>query len=125
MWSSLSQCLLKFLSPGVPDTYQGTELWDFSLVDPDNRRPVDFDLRAKMLEDLKARAEVGVDLAALARELTETKDDGRVKLYLTWRALRCRRDRAGLFSEGAYLPVEADGTGRDHIFSFIRRHESA
>ena len=114
--NSLAQALVKFTAPGVPDTYQGTELWDFSLVDPDNRQPVDFDLRAQLLDELKAGP---VHL----RELLDAKEDGRVKLYLTWRALCCRRAHPGLFSDGAYLPVEAGGTGRQHVFSFIRRHD--
>ncbi|MFL5342118.1 MAG: malto-oligosyltrehalose synthase [Gemmataceae bacterium] len=114
--NSLSQALVKFTAPGVPDTYQGTELWDFSLVDPDNRRPVDFERRARLLNELKAGSPDLVRLLA-------AKDDGRVKLFLTWKALNCRRDHPGLFSEGAYLPVEAAGAARQHVFSFIRRRD--
>src|SRR5437762_8397008 len=85
MLNSLGQTLLQIAAPGVPDTYQGTALWDFSLVDPDNRRPVDYELRRRMLEDLKARTDVaGQDRSALARELLGAKEDGRVKLYVTW-----------------------------------------
>src|SRR6185503_5810098 len=95
-FNSLSQTLLKLAAPGVPDIYQGAELWDFSLVDPDNRRPVDFDLRAWWLGELvDARA----DHAALARALVESKEDGRVKLYLAHQALTCRRAHAELFRE--------------------------
>src|SRR5262249_39650294 len=103
-------------------TYQGTELWDFSLVDPDNRRPVDYARRGEMLRDLDARvARAGPDRRELARELIRTKEDGRVKLYVTSQALRCRRDHPGLFSAGEYLPAEAAGALRGHVFSFARR----
>jgi (1->4)-alpha-D-glucan 1-alpha-D-glucosylmutase len=108
--------------PGVTDTYQGTELWDFSLVDPDNRRPVDYERRQELLRALQARAaEAGLDRRELARELTHHQQDGRIKLYVTAQALRCRRDHPGLFSTGDYLPAEPTGARRDHVFGFSRR----
>lgn len=122
--NSLAQSLVKLTAPGVPDTYQGTELWDFSLVDPDNRRPVDFERRAALLRDLEQRVAAS-DLATLARELIAARENGCIKLYVTWRALRCRRDNPGLFSDGDYLPVETEGVRKDHIFSFVRRHGPA
>lgn len=118
--NSLSQVLLKITSPGVPDFYQGTELWDFSLVDPDNRRPVDFAARARLLSELQGRE--GDDSLSLPRELLSSWEDGRVKLYLTYKALRYRRDRAKLFAEGDYLPVDAIGPNREHVCAFMRRH---
>jgi len=122
--TSLSQVLLKIASPGVPDTYQGTELWDFSLVDPDNRRPVDYGLRRRLLDELKARAaEVGPGLAEFARQLAASKEDGRVKLYVTWRALHARRDHPGLFTTGEYLPADVVGSRHDHVCAFVRRRE--
>jgi (1->4)-alpha-D-glucan 1-alpha-D-glucosylmutase len=122
--NSLSQVLLKITSPGVPDTYQGTELWDFSLVDPDNRRPVDYALRRRMLDGLKTAAGAGDGrLAEFARGLALTPEDGRVKMYVTWRALRARRDNPGLFTTGEYLPAEVVGSRRDHVCAFARRHE--
>jgi (1->4)-alpha-D-glucan 1-alpha-D-glucosylmutase len=122
MLNSLAQTLLRMASPGVPDTYQGTELWDFSLVDPDNRRPVDYARRFEMLQTLDRRvAEAGADRRALAGELIRAKEDGRVKLYLVSQALRIRRDRAGLFSTGEYLPLEITGDLKDHAFGFARR----
>ncbi|MBV9125898.1 MAG: malto-oligosyltrehalose synthase, partial [Planctomycetes bacterium] len=122
LFNSLSQTLLKITSPGVPDTYQGTELWDFSLVDPDNRRPVDYDLRRQMLNDLKARlADAGTDLAAFARELVQSKEDGRIKLYVTYRGLHWRRDHPGLLANGEYLPAQAMGSRQDHVCAFVRR----
>jgi (1->4)-alpha-D-glucan 1-alpha-D-glucosylmutase len=122
--NSLSQALLKVASPGVPDTYQGTELWDFSLVDPDNRRPVDYGLRRRLLDELKAGAAgAGPRLADFARTLAEQKEDGRVKLYVTWRALHARRDNPGLFTTGDYLPADAVGPRRDHVCAFVRRRD--
>ena len=111
LFNSLSQTLLKLASPGVPDTYQGTELWDFSLVDPDNRRPVDYERRRRMLQDLRSAAEsAGGDLRDLARDLVAAKEDGRIKLYVTHRSLACRRDHPGLFTAGEYVPLAAEGS---------------
>jgi (1->4)-alpha-D-glucan 1-alpha-D-glucosylmutase len=125
LFNSLAQTLLKIAAPGVPDIYQGTELWDFSLVDPDNRRPVDYARRQKLLAGLKAALGRtgdggGEPRLALARELTEHKEDGRIKLYVTRQALRCRREHPGLFTAGEYLPVEAVGRRRDHVCAFLR-----
>jgi (1->4)-alpha-D-glucan 1-alpha-D-glucosylmutase len=120
--NGLAQTLLKITLPGVPDTYQGTELWDFSLVDPDNRRPVDYERRQELLRALQGRAaEAGPERRELARELTHVKQDGRIKLYVTAQALRCRRDHPGLFSTGDYLPAETTGARGDHVFGFSRR----
>jgi (1->4)-alpha-D-glucan 1-alpha-D-glucosylmutase len=124
LFNSLAQTLLKFAAPGVADTYQGTELWDFSLVDPDNRRPVDYELRRNMLADLRGRlANPQTDLVALARELTERKEDGRIKLFVTHRLLELRRALSGLFSAGEYLPVTAAGRRADHLVAFLRQYE--
>ncbi len=102
--------MLKITLPGVPDTYPGTELWDFSLVDPDNRRPVDYERRQELLRALQRRAaEAEPDRRGLARELTHLKEDGRIKLYVTAQALRCRRDHLGLFSTGDSLVVKRTG----------------
>jgi (1->4)-alpha-D-glucan 1-alpha-D-glucosylmutase len=120
--NSLSQTLLRLAAPGAPDTYQGTELWDFSLVDPDNRRPVDYARRRELLSDLDARlAEPGADRRKLARDLLRAKEDGRVKLFVTSQALRCRRDHPGLFSAGEYVPLEVAGETRETAFAFLRR----
>jgi (1->4)-alpha-D-glucan 1-alpha-D-glucosylmutase len=119
LFNSLSQTLLRLAAPGAPDAYQGTELWDFSLVDPDNRRPVDYCRRKQMLAALKRRIESG-DLNRLAQELVASKEDGRIKLYVTHRALQCRRENPGLFTEGAYVPLEAEGPRKDHVFGFAR-----
>jgi (1->4)-alpha-D-glucan 1-alpha-D-glucosylmutase len=122
LYNSLSQTLLKFASPGVPDTYQGTELWDFSLVDPDNRRPVDYERRRRMLRDLRTAIESARgDLRDLGRDLVGTMADGRIKLYVTHRSLACRRDHPGLFTAGDYLPLAAEGPRAAHLFAFARR----
>lgn len=114
--NSLAQTLLKITAPGVPDTYQGTELWDFSLVDPDNRRPVDYDSRVRSLQSIESR---GNDLDAIAHELVEQQNDGRIKLFVTSRALQCRREHAALFM-GKYLPIEVVGKRAAHVFCFAR-----
>ena len=121
LFNSLAQTLLKLAAPGVPDIYQGTELWDYSFVDPDNRRPVDYEVRHRQLTDLQARVRTaGKHLRDLTEELVATRTDGRIKLYIIWRLLTCRRDFPGLFTEGAYVPLDADGPQRDHVFAFQR-----
>ncbi len=119
MLNSLSQALLKIASPGIPDFYQGTELWDYSLVDPDNRRPVDFGLRRRALAGIRERYESGP--APLVEELLQSMEDGRVKLFLIWRALSARRDHAGLFRDGEMVPLAARGRYRKHAVAFARR----
>jgi (1->4)-alpha-D-glucan 1-alpha-D-glucosylmutase len=116
--NSLVQTLLKIASPGRPDFYQGSELWDFSLVDPDNRRPVDFKLRRRLLRDMPAGA--GGDRSALAEELLASWPDGRVKLYLTAEALAFRNREAELFASGRYVPLAATGRLRDKVIGFAR-----
>jgi (1->4)-alpha-D-glucan 1-alpha-D-glucosylmutase len=120
-WSSLSQVLLKLTAPGVPDVYQGDELWCVSLVDPDNRRPVDFARLRAGLAELKRRAEEdGADLRGLVAELLATSADGRIKMYVTWRALDFRRRHGDLFATGAYRPLEASGERAEHVCAFAR-----
>jgi (1->4)-alpha-D-glucan 1-alpha-D-glucosylmutase len=120
-WNSLSQVLLKLTCPGVPDIYQGTELWDLSLVDPDNRRPVDFGVRQGLLSGLKGSIEKsGENLVPLARELLENSWDGRIKLYLIYRTLQARRRAPKVFSEGSYRPLEGEGEKKDHFCAFAR-----
>ncbi len=118
--NSLSQVALKVASPGVPDFYQGSELWDFSLVDPDNRRPVDWARRVEALAWLDARLGDG-ERDLLARELFERCEDGRIKLYVTSQMLRVRRSSPALFSEGDYLALPASGARARHVVAFARR----
>jgi (1->4)-alpha-D-glucan 1-alpha-D-glucosylmutase len=120
-YNGLSQLLLKLASPGVPDSYQGTELWMLTLVDPDNRRPVDYAQRRHVLEAMRERVgEPEADLRAYARELLDASGDGRVKLYVTQRALAFRREHHDLFAEGAYVPLHARGECADHVCAFAR-----
>ena len=118
--NSLAQTLIKITAPGVPDFYQGTELWDLSLVDPDNRRPVDFTLRRRLLADLERALAATTDRAGLAFELFKDKEDGRVKLYLTREALAFRRARPALFAGGEYRPLETRGPLTEHVCAFAR-----
>jgi (1->4)-alpha-D-glucan 1-alpha-D-glucosylmutase len=121
-FNSLAQILLKLTCPGVPDFYQGTELWDFSLVDPDNRHPIDYRRRREILAELQGKvARAGDDLTPLIDELLAAVSDGRVKVYLVYRALGFRRTHEELFARGAYLPLEASGAKRDHVCAFARR----
>ena len=119
--NSLSQTLLKIASPGVPDFFQGTELWDFSFVDPDNRRPVDFRRRMSYLAEMKRQE--SMDLPGLIRDLSMEKEDGRIKLFLIYRLLQIRRENAGLFQKGRYQPIPAEGVHRERIAAFARVHE--
>jgi (1->4)-alpha-D-glucan 1-alpha-D-glucosylmutase len=110
--NSLTQTLLRLTSPGVPDIYQGNEVWDFSLVDPDNRRPVDYKHRREMLASIaKAKPE----------ELLQSWPDGRIKMLLTQRVLQFRREHADLFQSGNYLPLRASGNLADCCISFARQ----
>ncbi|MDB9373539.1 malto-oligosyltrehalose synthase [Nodularia sphaerocarpa] len=118
IFNSLSQTLLKITSPGVPDFYQGTELWDLSMVDPDNRRPVDFEMRQSHLKAIKEQA--ATDILKLINELLATKEDGRIKLFLITQALKARRENLTVFQQGSYLPLEARGKFANHIIAFAR-----
>jgi (1->4)-alpha-D-glucan 1-alpha-D-glucosylmutase len=120
--NSLAQLAAKIASPGVPDIYQGCEMWDLSLVDPDNRRPVDYDLRRRYLREL---AEDRRPRPQLARELYERWADGRIKLLVTQAGLRARRERGDLFTVGAYLPIEVRGTRAENVVAFARSHGGA
>jgi (1->4)-alpha-D-glucan 1-alpha-D-glucosylmutase len=149
MLNSLSQLVLKIASPGVADFYQGTERWDLHLVDPDNRRPVDFTVRAAMLEQLRPwldgvpapgaahaaprtakerpgpvvtqdEPSAGQRVAAV-REMLTNWTDGRIKLFLTALGLRLRRAHADLFLSGDYLPLPAQIAVAGDVVAFARR----
>jgi (1->4)-alpha-D-glucan 1-alpha-D-glucosylmutase len=122
LWNSLAQMLLKITAPGVPDFYQGTELWDFSLVDPDNRRPVDFAKRVMLLEELQ-RMESNAPVS-LVHELVSQPQDGRIKLYILYKTLNFRRAHPNLFAQGTYRPLTVSGARRDHVVTFARRFEN-
>lgn len=118
VFNSLSQILLKYTVPGVPDTYQGTELWDLSMVDPDNRRPVNYEQRIAILKNLKKQ--VKIDNLKLINELLSTKEDGRIKLFITYKLLQARQQKVELFQKGNYLPLEVVGQFKNHIVAFAR-----
>jgi (1->4)-alpha-D-glucan 1-alpha-D-glucosylmutase len=117
--NSLSQTLCKLTAPGVPDIYQGNELLDFSLVDPDNRRPVDYARRTRLLAELAAH---GAADPKFARALLAHLSDGRAKLYVTWKALQFRKAHSALFASGEYLPAEVAGVRASHLCAYTRRY---
>jgi (1->4)-alpha-D-glucan 1-alpha-D-glucosylmutase len=125
MLSSLSQVLLKLTVPGVPDLYQGTELWSFDLVDPDNRRPVDYALRARMLDEIASGAANAETLAAYVRGLLDTIEDARIKLYFTWKLLRLRTELDAVFRHGDYVPLRVAGAQSDCVIAFARSFDGA
>jgi (1->4)-alpha-D-glucan 1-alpha-D-glucosylmutase len=117
-WNSLSQVLLKLTCPGVPDTYQGNELWDFSLVDPDNRRPVDYARRRELFDQIAASGqESTVDLISC---LLQGPEDGRIKMHLIWKALCLRQEHPDVFERGGYSPAVVTGAKADHVLAFSR-----
>jgi (1->4)-alpha-D-glucan 1-alpha-D-glucosylmutase len=114
--NSLAQLTLKLTSPGNPDFYQGTELWDFSLVDPDNRRPVDFAVRKQMIANLRM---ANTDPLRSCIELQETYQDGRIKMWISMRGMEFRREHAALFHKGNYIPLESSDFNQ-HVCAFAR-----
>lgn len=126
-WNALAMTVLKCSVPGVPDFYQGNELVELSLVDPDNRRPVDFALRRRLLVELQALRGDGASpiapaaLAAMARQ----PEDGRLKLWLAWRLLTLRREQPALWRDGSYVALRVLGDKRRHALAFARRTPQA
>jgi len=112
MFNSFGQLILKFTCPGIPDIYQGTELWDLNLVDPDNRRAVDYDIRMKMLKQDKSFG-----------ELINTFQTGEVKLKLMHQLLQIRNQYHEIFTHGEYVPLHIDGKYNDHVLGFMRKHD--
>ena len=128
MVSSLSQLVLKVASPGVADYYQGTELWEQSLVDPDNRRPIDFAARRRWLDEMAAPLAAaagkshGPGPAGLVGQLLRDWPDGRIKLFLTVAGMRARRDAPLLFLDGDYVALAVEGFATRHTVACLRRH---
>lgn len=118
--NSLAQLVIKIASPGVPDFYQGTELWNLRLVDPDNRNPVDYELRSRLLDELLAM-ECAQGAAAVCRDVLRDLSDGRIKLWVTHRGLALRKRRHALFRHGEYVPLRATGSAQEHVIAFLRR----
>jgi (1->4)-alpha-D-glucan 1-alpha-D-glucosylmutase len=122
LYTALAQLLLKLTAPGVPDLYQGQELWDFSLVDPDNRRPVDYARRQRLLAELESVVAQGTaSLHALAERLGRSPRDERLKLFVTWRVLQFRRKHQALFQDGDYVALQSIGTQAQHVCAFARQ----
>lgn len=119
MCNALAQTVLRLTVPGVPDTYQGTELWDDSLVDPDNRRPVDFKARQGSLRQFRT-GRAGRNGGAVPRNLWAERRDGRIKQYLLWRLLHLRRERPDVFLRGCYVPLAIAGERAAHVLAFAR-----
>ncbi|MEJ8757296.1 malto-oligosyltrehalose synthase [Pontibacter sp. H259] len=119
---SLNQLLLKLTCPGVPDIYQGCEFWDLSLVDPDNRRKVDYSLRQEALDKLQAPATS--EQAKLHQQLLQQPENGHVKLYLLFRTLKARKALHTVFEQGEYIPLVATGTYKAHVLAFARKYKN-
>ncbi len=122
--NSLAQIVLKSAVPGIPDFYQGNELWELSLVDPDNRRPVDFDQRAGYLNALLALSE-REGPGAVCREVLGNLADGRAKLWTTHRALQLRQQEHAIFRRGEYIPLEVAGDRQQNVIAFLRRDSAS
>jgi (1->4)-alpha-D-glucan 1-alpha-D-glucosylmutase len=123
LWNALSRLVVHLTAPGVPDVYQGDELWFQALVDPDNRRPVDWELRSARLAEVRNACDQGLDgvpAPDILRRWREQMDDGMLKLYLTNRLLRLRRDESAAFVDASYTPLRADGAFGKHILAYRR-----
>jgi (1->4)-alpha-D-glucan 1-alpha-D-glucosylmutase len=128
VFNSLAQVVLKIASPGVPDFYQGTELWQLDFTDPDNRRPIDFNVRQQLLTEMRPwlqlaeKHEGSEALATYVADLLHCAHDGRIKMFVTAAGLRLRRAWADVFVDGAYLPLTVNGTAATHVVAFARQH---
>lgn len=116
--NSLAQVLLKFTLPGVPDVYQGCELWDYSFVDPDNRRPVNYEQRTEWLDELEEK-KVDEDFF---EKLWASRSDARIKLWLVHELMKLRRSHPDVFTEGEYIPLQTEGRYKDHVLAFARKY---
>jgi (1->4)-alpha-D-glucan 1-alpha-D-glucosylmutase len=123
MLNGISQALLKIVSPGLPDFYQGSELWDLRVVDPDNRQPVDFDRRKTLLAAIKSSG--GSPSAEFLEQITRNWRDARVKLYLIWKALAFRRDNAALFCQSDFTALPSSGRRAENVAAFARHYNGS
>lgn len=122
LWNSLSRTIIQFTAPGAPDLYQGDEIWNFALVDPDNRRPVDYAHRQRLLDDIiLAWEDSGQPGETILGRWLSQPEDGKIKLHLIHRLLRARRDHPSLFGSGSYEPLKLEGPLASHVFGFSRR----
>ncbi|HEY2462337.1 MAG TPA: malto-oligosyltrehalose synthase [Candidatus Acidoferrum sp.] len=121
MLNGLSQTLLKIFCPGIPGFYQGSELWDLRLVDPDNRQPVDFQKRSAMLASIRQHGDPSI---SIAQDLTKNWHDGRIKLYLIWVALNFRKTHTDLSTQGNFILLPARGRRAENVAAFLRHHNN-
>jgi (1->4)-alpha-D-glucan 1-alpha-D-glucosylmutase len=121
LWNSLARVLLHYTVPGTPDTYQGDELWTHTLVDPDNRQPVNYEHRLAYLAELALRDKQDDGPNGIVRDLARAPEDPRLKLLVVRQTLHARRSLPALFSEGDYVPLAATGSCANHAFAFARR----
>ena len=119
--NSLAQVLLKYTCPGVPDVYQGTELWDFSLVDPDNRRPINYEERQRLMEELEARP--NEEYENVIKHLWENRYSAKIKLWLILKLANERKQNAEFFNKAYYIPLIIEGELKENILAFARRYE--
>jgi len=122
MLNSLSQTLIKITAPGIPDFYQGTELWDFSLVDPDNRHPVNYEKRVNHLSEIREINQS--NRLVFLKNLWSTRGDGRIKFYAIHQAHHARKTFPECFTHGTYHPIEPSGRLKEQVISFARNHGS-
>jgi (1->4)-alpha-D-glucan 1-alpha-D-glucosylmutase len=121
MWNALARTVLQLASPGTPDIYQGDELWNFLLVDPDNRRPVDYARRQALLADVSAGFADAAGRARFLAEALRAPEDGRIKLHVIHRLLQARAANPALFAAAGYEALEVSGPAAEHVFAFLRR----
>lgn len=120
IFNSISQALIKATAPGLPDYYQGSELWELSLVDPDNRRPVDYEIRKEFMKEM-SKLSGQEDTASYINQIVNEPNDGRIKMYLIYRALKFRNENRELFESGEYLPLSVSGEYSSSIFAYARK----
>jgi (1->4)-alpha-D-glucan 1-alpha-D-glucosylmutase len=121
MLNGLAQTLIKAASPGVPEIYQGCDLWDLRLVDPDNRRAVDYAIRAKFLGEIERRAQNRDGADEFRKEIVTNWQDGRIKLYIIWSVLNLMRLNPLLFQEGSFEPLKVEGKRANNVIAYMRR----
>jgi (1->4)-alpha-D-glucan 1-alpha-D-glucosylmutase len=122
--NSLSQALIKMTAPGIPDLYQGTELWDLSLVDPDNRREIDYKLREKHIDEIRKKGD-SPQVFEYIDELVAGRNDGRIKMFLLYKALQARKENENLFLNGDYEQIRITGRYRNNVIAFARDDDEA
>jgi len=122
--NSLSQVVLKLTCPGIPDFYQGSELWDLRLVDPDNRRPVDYNYRINSLQDIKTSVKNPKNTINILKELLSKPENGKIKLFIIYQLLQLRNRESELFLKGSFVPLSIKGKYKDNIIAYLRTYKN-